>query len=293
MAEQTLTDTQSFLVQTWEDVNRGLRKEIVAYKFLTLTKPTKISKCCVSLTSIAGLKDHHESTHLTTGDRFEHWITLGDAVTPIDCYIDVFLQQMFVGETSNCAITTKSGDAVTFQIKLMKIEFGGYIYELDHKRVIDLAHKYKDNGVKMFKKYPLFAQVYFNRAAQLMISLLPFDKLDERDNTENDTFDAMELRVFLENIYMNIAACLIKQARYEEALHVLKFTERPDDVPEKALYRRAMAHFMYGQLDDAKETIERTNYKDNKDSLALFNDILVKWKASNQNYSQMCKKMFG
>lgn len=289
---ESLKKLHPFLQEKWEDIDRGLCKEIVAYKFLTLTKATEISKCCVSITDIAGLKEHHESAHLTNGDKFEHWIALGEAVTPVDCYIDVFLQQMLVGETSKCTIRTKSGDAITFQIKVMKIEFGGYIFEMTFKKTYELALKYKENGVRMFKKYPLFAQEYFNRAAKLMISLLPFDTLEERD-LDKDTYDAKELQTFLENLYMNISACLIKQTRYEEALHVLEFTERQENVPEKALYRRAMAHFKVGQLDEAKQHLERINFKDNRDCLALYNDILVKWKASNQNYSQMVKKMFG
>lgn len=290
--ESSLTTVYPFLVEKWEDADRGLLKEIINYKFLSLTKATEISKCCVSITGVTGLKDHHESAHLCSGDKFEYWVTLGEALTPIDCYIDVFLKQMLVGETSNCSIRTKSGDTITFLIKVMKIEFGGYVFELHYDKIVILAQKYKENGVKMFKKYPIFAQEYFNRAAKLLISLMPFDTVEKRD-PDKDKFDAFEVQTLLENLYMNIAACLIKHSRYEDALHVLQFTERIENVPEKALYRRAMAHFKYGQLDDAKKIIERTNYKENKECLALYNDVLVKWKASNQNYSKIVKKMFG
>lgn len=288
----SLTTIHPFLVEVWEDKSRGLRKEITNFKFITLTKATEISKCCVSISHIYGLQEHHESVHLQNGDQFEYWISLGDAVTPIDCYIDVFLQEMLVGETSNCSLQTKSGESISFQLNIMKINFGGYVFELSTEDIIRLAQKYKDNGVKMFKKYPTFAQAYFNRAAKCLISCLPFNTLKDQ-NPEDEPLDPAKLERMLENIYMNIAACLIKQNRFDEALHVLRFTDREKNVPEKALYRRALAHFKYGQLDDAKNTLERFNYKDSKESLALYNDILVKWKVSNQNYSNMVKKMFG
>lgn len=291
IAKTSLTDLHPFLVENWEDPSKGLQKQIIDYKFTTLTKPTELSKCCVTICGIDGLQDHHESMHLNS-DKFEHWITLGEALTPIDCYIDVFLKEMLVGETSLCSIQTKSGACIKFQLKIIKIDLGGYYFELSFKRCVAISQKYKENGVIMFKKYPIFAQQYFNLAAKLLISLLPFDTLEERD-PDKEKFNPQDLQAMLENIQTNIAACLIKQERYEDALHVLEFTNRAENVPEKALYRRALAHFQYGQFEDAKKIIERTNLKENKECMALYKDVMVQWKASNQQYSNMVKKMFG
>lgn len=292
LAKSLVTDLHPFLVAKWEDPSKGLHKQIIDYKFITLTKATELCKCCVSISGIEGLQDHHESAHLANSDKFEYWITLGEALTPIDCYIDIFLKEMLIGETSLCSIKTKSGGCIRFELKVMKIEFGGYLFEQSFQQIVAISQKYKENGVKMFKKYPIFAQQYFNQAAKLLITLLPFDTLQERDLDKNK-FNPPELQMMLENLQSNIAACLIKQARYEDALHVLEFTKREENVPEKALYRRAMVHFQFGQFDDAKQIIERTNLKDNKECMALHHDVMVKWKASNQQYSNMVKKMFG
>lgn len=278
--------------KVWTDETKGLSKELIFYRYQSLTKANDLSKICVAISEINGLQDHHESIYLRDESHdMEYWIELANAVTPIDCYIEIFLKRMLIGEISRCAIKTRSADEISFIIKVIRIEFGGHYYALDLLKLVELAKRYKENGVKMFKKYPLFAHDYFNRAAKCIISLQPFDTLKDREiglvgaNPE-------ALRDLLENIQMNIAACLIKEKRYDEALHVLEFAERPDNVPEKAIYRRSNALFLAGKLDEAKKTMERLNYAENKECAALYEKIVDKWKQSNENYRKMVKNMF-
>lgn len=47
-----------------------------------------------------------------------------------------------------------------------------------------------------------------------------------------------------------------------------------------------------GKLDEAKDTIERINYKENKECLQLHINITDKLKQSNQNYRKMIQNMF-
>lgn len=274
----------------WCDEKKGLRKELIAFKFQSVMKPTDLSKCCVAITELHGLKDCHSSNHLRNEQRSrDFWITINDALCPIDCYVECFLKHMLMGETSRCSITTKSGDHLSFVIKLIRIESGGYYYSKSLAEIVQLAQRYKENGVKMYKDYPLFAQDYFDKAAKLLISCEPFETLQER---ESGNINATELRQLLETILSNICQCLIKQQRYDEAAHVMEFAERTENVPEKAIYRRANALYLLGRLEDAQRTIERINYKDQKECLLLHTNIVEKLKQSNSNYRKMIKNMF-
>lgn len=275
----------------WVNTKKGLRKEVISFKFTSITKASDISKCCVSITEITGLKENQESKYLRDKCDFEYWIKLGDAVTPIDCYIELFLKQMLTNETSRCSIKTKSDDVVSFVIKLQSVDFGGYYFNQPLPEIVSLAQHYKENGVQMYKKWPLFAHEYFNKAAKLLISLQPFDTLCERTEGMKEA-DPIFLRDLLENIYMNIAACLIKEQRYDDALHVLEFTDRPDNVPEKAIYRRALAYYHSHQFKEAKETLERIDYQNNKECNALHANAVEKMKESQEKYTDMVKKMF-
>lgn len=291
MAEAEPTITGNYPIEKeWCDEKKGLRKELVAFKFQSVTKANDLSKCCVAITDLNGLKDQHASKYLRDERRNQDfWITINDAVLPIDCYIELFLKRMLIGETSRCSIKTKSGDYISFVIKLIRVEFGGYYYSKSLAEIVTLAQHYKENGVKMYKDYPLFAQDYFNKAAKLLISCEPFETLKERESNEANP---QELRVLLEAILSNICQCLIKQERYDEAAHVTEFADRTDGVPEKAIYRRANALYFLGKLEDAKQTIERINYKDKKECLLLHTNIVEKLKHADSNYRKMIKNMF-
>lgn len=276
----------------WTDDSKGLHKELISFKFQSTTKANDLSKCCVAITELNGLKDHHASEYLRAEHRnLDYWITISNAVTPIDCYVEVFLKRMLIGETSQCSIKTKSGDYISFIIRLIRVEFGGYLYGKSLPEIVTLAQHYRENGVKMFKDYPLFAHDYFNKAAKVLISCEPFETLAERETGMKEA-DPVKLRELLEAILSNISLCLIKQQRYDEAAHVMEFADRPDNVTEKQIYRRANALFYLGKLDDAKQAIERINYKDKKECLLLHNNIVEKLKESNQNYRKMLKNMF-
>lgn len=291
MAEAEPTITGNYPIEKeWCDEKKGLRKELVAFKFQSVTKANDLSKCCVAITDLNGLKDQHASKYLRDERRNQDlWITINDAVLPIDCYIELFLKRMLIGETSRCSIKTKSGDYISFVIKLIRVEFGGYYYSKSLAETVTLVQHYKENGVKMYKDYPLFAQDYFNKAAKLLISCEPFETLKERESNEANP---QELRVLLEAILSNICQCLIKQERYDEAAHVTEFADRTDGVPEKAIYRRANALYFLGKLEDAKQTIERINYKDKKECLLLHTNIVEKLKHADSNYRKMIKNMF-
>lgn len=276
----------------WVDENKGLRKELVSFDSQLILKANDLSKCFLTIHSVDGLEENHDSKYLRDGNTgIEFSLTLLDAVTPIDCYIEIFLKRMVTGEQSRCYIKTKMGNSIEFTMQLLRVEFGGYLHDLTPIKTLQLAQKYKENGVEMFKKYPLFAHNYFNQAAKLLISYQPYNTLRERFEALDDS-NVQQFQTLLETIQSNVAACLIRQQRYDDAVYVLNFTEQSTNVPDKAIYRRANALYLLGKLDEAKETIERINYKNNKECSTLYNNISSKLQKSNEKYRNIVKNMF-
>lgn len=274
----------------WQCDKLGIRKELIDFKFVSVQKASVLSQCFVCFGNVEGLANR-ESVYLN--QETEQWIRLGHARTPLDYAIEVILQEMFAGERSNVFVSTKTGESVSFSISLIEIQFGGYLFELSAKEMYEWASANKDNGVAMFKRYPSHAQRYFNDAAKGLISYKPFDGLTEEEH--GITGDLMQ--TLFDQVSMNVAACLLKEQRYDEALSVLlEMTDRPDNgspLPEKAIYRRALAHLHLKQYEEAKEQLERINYKQNHEMMALYNRIVAEWNLYKNSYSNMVKKMFG
>lgn len=268
------------------------RKELVRFSYCTVVKPSELSKCLVEIIEIHNLNPATHATSYLTADHIERefWVEIGHSLTPVDCYVEEFLRQMFTNEMSKCSIATKSGVEISFTMRLKRIEFGGYYCEQSARKMFELARLYKDNGVKMFKDYPTFAHNYFNLAAKCLLSFNPFDDiLDVLTGTKLNRKDFEDL---LHVIYLNIAACLLKQKRYDDILHVLSYIIEQEEPSEKAVYRLASAYFHLQQFENAKVTIERVNFKDNKDLAQLMIKVQDSWKVDQAKYSNMVKKMF-
>jgi hypothetical protein len=281
-------DVNKHLVdKVWENKEKGLRKEVINFRYCSVVKASELSKCLVDIIDTQNLDSgKNKSNYLseeTIGNEF--WIEIGHAVTPIDCYVEEFLKQMFTNETSKCLITTKSSGTITFTMRLKRIEFGGYYCEQRPEKMFELAKVYKENGVKMFKDYPMFAHNYFSLAAKCLISFNDDieGSLSESDLTQKD-FEEL-----LQNVYLNIAACLIKQ---HDTLHVLKYSVNQEAPSEKAVYRLALAYFHLKQFENAKSTIEKIDYKGHKELVQLMAKIHEFWKVDHDEYSNMVKKMF-
>ncbi|XP_037050522.1 peptidyl-prolyl cis-trans isomerase PASTICCINO1-like isoform X2 [Bradysia coprophila] len=288
---QKLSDFQHLVATEWSDESRGLRKVLMEFNYTKMDRVADLSECLVEISDVANLSGR-ESEYLS--DTKEKLIRMGDAVTPIDYFVEIFIRQMYVGEVSRCYVTTKTDHQIEFTIKLMAIDCPRYFYELSPKELFEISSKYKEQGVKMYKKYPEFAQNYFNLAAKLLISLKPFNTLDDREANESfkHQIDQQSLQALHDGIYLNIAAGLIKQNRYEDALYVLiDLTDRTNN--EKGIYRRALAHLNLKQYDEARQQIERLNFKENHEFHALHNRIASEMKEYNERYANMVKKMFG
>lgn len=278
----------------WQKPELGLRKRLLCFGWDSIELPTELSECMVRFDDIEGLGDR-ESNYLAAEQVL--MIQLGSAVTAVDFLVDIVFQHMYVGETSRVFIKTNSGDTIEFTATLLKIQTDRYLYQLSARETLQWALEQKNQGVVMFKKWPSIAQRYFNRAAKGLISHKPFDVIDP----DEDGVLGKELQDLYDSVCLNIAACLLKEQRYEDVLHVLRdSTDTPNTgseeserkISEKAVYRRALAHFHLKQLDEARAQLERVNYAQNRDQLALWKQIVEQQTEYNDNYAKMVRKMF-
>lgn len=271
----------------WWDEERGMRKKIIHLDYSSMEKPSMLSKCHILISQIEN-PHGYESNYLKEAESV---IEIGYPTTVVDYFIEEFLKQMLVGEKSHCSIVPRSGPETSFILELKLNHSECPWFKLTVKEIYEHAKKTKEAGVVMFKNCRPIAQVLFNHAAKCLLSFAPFEAL----TIKTEEIDGEELQQLLDNIYTNIAACLLKEKRYDDVIDLLKnIAERSDQqpLPEKAIYRLALAHFYIKQYDEAKAQIERLDYKENATFRNLHTDILTEINAYKTNYSSMVKKMF-
>lgn len=228
--ENKFNVNENLINHVWEDEKKGLRKELINFNFISIEKASELSKCRVDFENIQNLS-HHKSNYLKE-EQSDVWIEIGHAITAIDCYVEEFLKEMLINETSKCSIKTKSTGEISFIIRLKEIKFNGYYSEQTPTQMFELARLYKENGVKMFKEFPLFAHNYFNLSAKCLLSFQTQD-VDYDELLKDSTITKKDFDELLQNVYLNIAACLIKQERFEEIPSILEFVRVQDNPPEK------------------------------------------------------------
>lgn len=275
----------------WESPSLGLKKELVSFQYKSMIKANELSTCFLTFKDIH-LPPGRDSNYLTETNAPNTLIKLGHALTPVDWYIEKFLQVMLMGEESKCTIRTAGDTEISFTIHMERIDFGGYYHEQSLRQMFTLAKIYKENGVKMFKQYPpRFAHYYFTKAAKCLLSFMPYGDIEER--SKEDGIDVNELQPLLENIYSNVAACLLKESRNDEIIDVLSFVHQSEQPSEKAVYRLAVAYSNRKEYDKARDIIKKLpSYTENRDLMALYTKINQESKVGDEKYASMVKKMF-
>lgn len=273
----------------WVDDGKGLRKELISFSYKSMKKPSELSRCLVKIGDVSDLGTRESNFLKPDEPGNEQWISMGSSVTPIDYYVEQIIAQMLTNERSRCTISCKSG-SVSFVLELLRIEDNEYYFTRSSAQMLTFAKQYKENGVKCFGKYPLLAHQYFNRAAKCLLSFAPLEYLDPAIEGA-DTIASMQS--LLETLNLNIAACLLKQNRFDDALHMLEYVDRQNNPSPKAIYRKALAQFHVKQYTEAVKTLQRIDYAANKECSTLYANIVTNLEKEKEKYNSMVRKMFG
>lgn len=274
----------------WNLERKGLGKKVLAHQFSKLEKPYVISKVTISIEKVDNLNGR-ESVYLTE-DKLnqDQCMEMGTALCPVDYYLEMLVQQMLVGEKSLCTIKTKDETYISIIISLKSIQESKEIQKLTVPEMYNLALKYKENGVKIFKTYPVFAHEYFVRAAKCLISFKDFEGLTKK----RDGMAGKDMHDLLIQVQTNIAACLLNAKRYDDVIYQTKFVDGQNTPSEKSVYRRAMAYYQMSEFDLAQKTMEKVpDFKNKKEFANLYQKAIDSKKSSDANYKGMVKKMFG
>lgn len=278
----------------WTDERLGLSKELLDFDFVAMERPSELDVCEVTFSDRVNC-DGRESAFLPTLGAAEDGseasngalVAIRGARTPLDCLLAVVLQEMMPGERSRVRIVTRAAVTIQLTVALSAIrpQAKRYLFQLSPGEMADWAAEQKDAGVALFKREAVsFAHAAFARAAKGLISLKPFEKLTD--------VEPQRVRQLFGMVCQNLAACLLKQRRYEDALYVLLDVTDAPDAAERAIYRRAVAHFHLRQLDEARAQIERLNYAQNREQRTLHEDIVREQSEYRSEYSNMVRKMF-
>ncbi|KAH8383026.1 hypothetical protein KR009_006302 [Drosophila setifemur] len=277
----------------WEDKSRGLVKKVLSLQFRDMEKPSTASTVQFSVNNKCANLGSRPSKYLASGERStypqQHPLEMGTSLTPVDCYLEILLQQFLPGETAACSIATNSGGQIEFELKLDRIVKNVQVDKLNAEETYDLALRFKGSGVAAFKTHPKFAFDYFVRAAKLLITYKPFDKLTKKENGINGS-TVEELFVLIQT---NLAACLLQEKRYEHVIYHTEFVESAECPSEKSIYRRALAYYHLKEFAKAQATIERVpGYEEKREFSKLRDNIASSWKDSNAHYKELVQRMF-
>ncbi|XP_037818957.1 peptidyl-prolyl cis-trans isomerase CPR6 [Lucilia sericata] len=275
----------------WKLERKGLYKKVLALEFTKVEKPHQVAKVVINVEQVENLKDRETQWLNANTLNKDQIMEMGSAITPIDYYLEILVQQMMLGETAECTIKTKTpGEDVKIVLTLQEIKQTKGIQQLTVPEMYELASKYKENGVKMFKKYPIFAHEYFAKAAKCLISYKNFEGLTKK----RDGVAGKDMQELFIQIQTNLAACLLNEKRYDDVLYQTSFVDTMNAPSEKSIYRRAMAYYHMHEYELAQKTIEKVaDFKDKKEFANLYQKTKDSWKNSNAQYKGMVQKMFG
>lgn len=274
----------------WKLERKGLYKKVLALEFTKVEKPHQAAKVVINVEKVENLKDRESQWLGEKTLNTDQIMEMGTALTPIDCYLELLVQQMMLGETAECTIKTKGGEEIKIVLTLQEIKSTKGIQQLTVPEMYNLAMRYKENGVKMFKTYPIFAHEYFVKAAKCLISYKNFEGLTKK----RDGVAGKDMQELFTQVQTNLAACLLNEKRYDDVIYQTNFVDKTNKPSEKSIYRRAMAYYHMHEFELAQKTIEKVpDYKDKKEFANLYEKVSVSWKNSNAQYKGMVQKMFG
>lgn len=265
-------------------------------------KPTERSTCNVLIKKInvtgASDKDLREKYHTEIlDDEDEKVLVIGEVSAEIDRKIESAIHMMNILERSLVTIiipakqSEVNGGSITveFEITLTKCERNKSIWEWNAEEKYEIALRYKERGVELFKVSRITDAFYkFSRACKILITLEPISDLELDKQLESNIND---LRL---GLYNNMAMCHLSRKNFKHTIALCTKVLYKDKNNIKALYRRGVA---YGKLNnnekavaDIKEVL--TLEPNNNAAKEQFNIYNTKLQESIQRSNDIVRRMF-
>lgn len=226
----------------------------------------------------------------------EKVLIIGEASAEIDRKVERAIQMMNIFEKSLVTITTPSQSEVKnesvpvkFEITLTKCERHKPIWEWSPEEKYNIALKYKEIGVELFKSSRFVDAFHkFSRSCKILITLEPISDLELDQQLE---ININNLRLTL---YNNMARCQLNQKNFEHTVTLCTKVLNKDRNNVKALYRRGIA---YGSMKDNEKAVAdlkaaltlEPNDHTVKEQFHIYNTRLQE---ATQKCNDMVRKMF-
>ncbi|XP_020294840.1 peptidyl-prolyl cis-trans isomerase FKBP62-like [Pseudomyrmex gracilis] len=289
------------MLQLWESSDKSVKKNVLKPGVFS-KKPTECSTCNITIQKINvtgisknDLKDKYYTEILDS--ECEKVLIIGEASAEIDKQIERAIQMMNIFEKSRITIIMKQSEdsnksvTVEFEVTLTQCERQKSIWEWSAEEKYNLALKYKEQGVKLFKDSRIVDAFHkFSRGCKILITMepIPDPDLDLNKQLESDIND---LRLAL---YNNMATCQLSQKNYDHTVTLCSKILDKDKNNVKALYRRGVA---YGSMKDNEKAVAdlkvaltlEPNNQTVKEHFIIYNGKLQE---SIQKSNDMVRRMF-
>lgn len=284
-------NTRRIVPRVWHDPEYGLAKVNLDLDYVSMDKATLLSTVTFEVADVNNAEGV-ESKILAAPPGTKQVHKLGTGETPVDCYMDIILMRMLIGEHSRCYIERKTTQTpINFTVRLLAIDDIKHVHQLSPPEVVALAGQYKETGVRMFKRWTRQAHVYFGRAHKLLVSH-PGGKSLKACTVEEDGVDGEAVQALLTNLRHNLAACLLAEERYENVVELLD-DEEVDSQSEKAIYRKAQALYHLKRYEEADKCIVGLNNWQSNPALVKLDEMARgQMKKDKEVFTNMVKKMF-
>lgn len=289
------------MLRSWESTDKSIKKNMLK-PGLYSKKPTECSKCTILVENINivgilndNLKEKYH-TEILDGEC-KKTLIVGEASVEIDRKIERVIQMMNTNERSLITITmpTKQVEVnseiitIKFEITLITCERHKPIWEWGTEEKYEVALRYKEKGVELFKDFRITDAFYkFSRACKILITLEPISDLELDKQLESNINN---LRF---SLYNNLAMCHLSRKNYEHTVTLCTKILDKDKNNVKALYRRGMA---YGNMKNNEKAVAdlkvaltlEPNNNVVKEQLNIYN---AKLQESIQKSNDIVRRMF-
>lgn len=284
--------------ELWESADKVVKKLVIQAAAFS-RKPTERAICHLIIENISvnnepvkNLQERFQSEILD--GSIEKVIVIGDANAEIDKQIERAIQMMMISEKSRITVLMpgeiiEEPISVQFEATLTKFEPFKPIWEWTPREKYDIAFKYKEAGVQLFKEDRCVDAFHkFSKACKLLITLEPIFDL-ELEQTLEDNINSLRLV-----LYNNMAGCQLNRKNYEHTISLCTKVLQKDGNNVKALYRRGIAHGNLKDIEKAAADLKQAvslepHNRAAKEQYQIYN---AKVQEANQRFNNMVKKMF-
>ena len=281
--------------EEWESPDKAILKKIIKYGS-GISSPNTRSHCKIIIQDISNLLDPTQDQELKVveGDVLDYIIGEYDSV--FTDFIDKSLESMKEGEKAEIEQTNlpENGFAdelfprpTLFNLELVTFERSKEYYELAQTEKLNIVKHSKERGSSLYKLNKIDRA--FKRFSYAYKCLIAMGK--ESDIEPDLISEERDMKCVC---CMNMAACFVKNKRWNNVVthctNGLKIS--PNNV--KGLFRRAQAYYSLGEIRNAKEDLNKARElePDNTAVKQLLKQVIDQEKKEDETLAKAMKKAF-